>query len=137
MAPSAANRQPYKIVVVRSNALLKQLHRAYRASWFAQAQVVIVVKGFRHKAWVRQYDGWNSLETDLAILADHLILAAHAEGLATCWISAFDPEVLTQALQLQVGEEVFAITPLGYPLANETATRPKQRKPLEEVVEWR
>ncbi|MBK9291923.1 MAG: nitroreductase family protein [Bacteroidetes bacterium] len=136
MAPSAANRQPWKMVVVCSKALLTQLHRAYKAPWFAQAPVVLVVKGSRHEAWVRQYDGWNSLETDLAILMDHLVLAAQAEGLATCWISAFDPAVLSGVLRIQQGEEVFAITPLGYPVAGEIATRPKQRKPLEEVVEW-
>ncbi len=136
MAPSAANRQPWKVLVVRQRQLLTRLHKAYEAPWFADAPVVLVVKGFRQQAWTRRYDGWNSLETDLAILMDHLILAAHAKGLATCWISAFDPAVLSHALGLQEGEEVFAITPLGYPKAGEIATRPKQRKPLDEVVQW-
>lgn len=137
LAPSAANRQPWKIVVVRNRALLQQMHRAYSAPWFMQAPVVLVVKGMREEAWVRRYDGWNSLETDLAILMDHLILAAQAEGLASCWISAFDPTVLGEVLGLQSGEEVFAITPLGYPVEGEAAIRPKQRKSLDEVVEWR
>ena len=136
MAPSAANRQPWKILVVRQKELLKHLHKAYEAPWFADAPVVLVVKGFRDQAWTRRYDGWNSLETDLAILMDHLILAAHAEGLATCWISAFEPEKLSQTPGLQAGEEVFAITPLGYPKAGVIATRPKQRKPIDEIVEW-
>lgn len=136
MAPSAANRQPWKIMVVREKAVLSQLHEAYTAPWFARAPVVLVVKGYREQAWVRRYDGWNSLETDLTILMDHLILAAHANGLSTCWISAFDPALLSKALQVQPNETVFAITPLGYPLQGEAAVRPKQRKPLEEIVDW-
>lgn len=137
MAPSAANRQPWKIVVVRDTMLLEKLRAAYTAPWFAKAPVVLVVKGSRDQAWVRRYDGWNSLETDLTILMDHLILAAHAFGLSTCWIAAFDPALLAQALELQPNETVYAISPLGYPKAGETAVRPKQRKPLEEIVEWR
>ena len=65
---------------------------------------------------------------------DHLILAAEAEGVGTCWIAAFDPQVLRSALGLQENEAVFAITPLGYPRAGFVKKGVKDRKPLGEVA---
>ncbi len=135
LAPSAKNLQPWRFVVVRSPEMLEAVRACYQREWFRQAPVILIAKGDRNKAWVRSGDGWNSLETDLAIAMDHLVLAAHAEGLATCWISAFDPAHLHKVLGLTPDEEVFAITPLGY--ASATAeTRPKTRKPLDEVVRY-
>lgn len=136
MAPSAANRQPWKVLVVQSPENLKRIQSAYPANWFANASTVLVVKGRPDEAWIRKADGYNAIETDLTILMDHLILAAHAEGLSTCWIAAFDKQKLIEALQLTDAEVVFAITPLGYPVEGETATRPKSRKSLDEIVEW-
>ncbi|PKP53943.1 MAG: nitroreductase [Bacteroidetes bacterium HGW-Bacteroidetes-1] len=136
MAPSASNRQPWKIVIVQSTPMLRKLSTCYSASWFAKTTVVLIVKGNRSEAWTRKSDGYNSIETDLTILMDHLILAAHAEGLSTCWIAAFEPQKLREVLALSESEEVFAMMPLGYPVAGEIATRPKTRKTLDEITEW-
>lgn len=133
LAPSAKNLQPWKFLLVSSPGMLAIVRPCYERDWFHEAPHILVVTGDRAEAWVRPSDGWNSLETDLAIAMDHLILAAHAEGLATCWISAFDPAKLREALGLGPAEEVFAITPLGYASAD-AQTRPKIRKPLDEVV---
>ncbi|NTW52820.1 MAG: nitroreductase [Chlorobiaceae bacterium] len=132
-APSAKNLQPWKFLLVSSPDMLARVGGCYRGEWLRQAPHVLIVTGDRDAAWVRSSDGWNSLETDLGIAMDHLILAAHAEGLGTCWISAYDPAMLREVLGLRPNEEVFAITPLGYP-SNPPETRPKTRKPLEEVV---
>lgn len=135
LAPSAKNLQPWKLLVVGSAEMLAAVRTCYEREWFRQAPQVLIVKGNRNDAWVRASDGWNSLETDLAIVMDHLVLAAHAEGVATCWISAFDPVKLHHALGLNPDDEVFAITPLGY-ASSSAETRPKNRKPLDEVVKY-
>lgn len=135
LAPSAKNLQPWKFLVVSSPEMLAKIRPCYERDWFAEAPHILVVVGNRTDAWVRPSDGWNSLETDLGIAMDHLILAAHDEGLATCWISAFDPAMLREALKLKPTEEVFAITPLGYASA-EAPTRPKTRKSLDDVVRY-
>ncbi|NOU46483.1 MAG: nitroreductase [Bacteroidales bacterium] len=136
MAPSAANRQPWTIVVVQSQAKLQALTTVYPAKWFADAPVVLIVKGRKSEAWKRRSDNYCAIETDLTIIMDHLILAATAEGLGTCWIAAFDEVKLREILKLTDDEVVFALTPIGYALENEIVTRPKTRKTLEEIVEW-
>lgn len=135
LAPSAKNLQPFKFLVVSSPEMLAAVRPCYEKEWFRQAPHILIVKGDRNAAWVRPSDSWNSLETDMAIAMDHLVLAAHAEGVATCWISAFDSVLLHKVLRLTPDEEIFSITPLGY-ASPDAETRPKTRKPIEELVEY-
>jgi len=136
LAPSAANRQPWTFLVVQSPEALARVRTVYERPWFQDAPQVLVVVGTRAEAWVRPYDGYNALETDLTIALDHLILAATAEGVGTCWIAHFDPAVLRPALGLAPDQEVFAITPLGYPREGFVRRGTKTRKGLEEVVKY-
>lgn len=47
----------------------------------------------------------------------NLLLAAHAEGLGTCWMTGplADEATLVKILGLPADEEIVALTPLGYP----------------------
>jgi nitroreductase len=134
MAPSAKNLQPWKFLVIKSPEMLGKIRTCYGRDWFKMAPVVLVVVGYKDKAWVRSYDGYNSIETDLAIAMTHLILAAENEGVGTCWIEAYDPAILREVLYLSDNEVVFGITPLGYPHDGFTKRGNKARKSLEEVV---
>jgi len=135
IAPSAANRQPWKFLVVSSREMLSQVRRSYPKPWFADAPQILVLVGRTGEAWTRQ-DGWNSIETDLAIAMDHVILAAENEGVATCWVSSFDPTVLRVALSLTSEDRVYAVTPLGYPRPGFTKKGQRQRKALTDVVRY-
>lgn len=136
VAPSAANRQPWRFLVISSPGMLAKVRASYSKPWFNDAPHVLVVTGKLGDAWTRQPDGYNSLETDLTIAMDHMILAATNEGVGTCWIAAFHLDILRGALGLAADEKVFAMTPLGYPRSGETGTREKTRKPLTEVVKF-
>ncbi len=134
LAPSASNRQPWRFMVISSDNMLKKVRACYHRDWFRRAPHILVVAGSRADAWVRQYDGYNSLETDLAIAMDHMILAAENEGVSTCWIAAFDPDILRDALSLERNEIVYAITPLGYPPKGFKKKGHKDRKSLEAIA---
>ena len=136
IAPSAANRQPWRFLLVSSPEMLARVRSCYTQSWFRDAPHILVVKGSRGQAWRRSKDGYVAIETDLTIAMDHMILAATNEGLATCWIAAFDPEALRDALDLGPDEVVFHLTPIGYPREGFTRRVKKQRKSLEEAVEF-
>ncbi|MCF8371153.1 MAG: nitroreductase family protein [Bacteroidales bacterium] len=136
LAPSAANFQPWKFIVVSEEKLLAEVKSCYGRDWLKDAPHILIVMGDKTKAWTRAYDGYNSIETDLTIAMDHLILAAEFEGVGTCWIEAYDPAKLRKALDLDENEMVFSITPLGYSVDGYQKGE-KKRKALEEVVEWR
>ena len=134
LAPSAANKQPWKFYLISSVENLAKIRECYGRSWFKAAPHVLVVAGKKALAWTRQADGYNSLETDLTIAMDHMILAAESEGIGTCWIAAFDPKALKNTGLFENDETVFAITPLGYQNKGFTKSNSKNRKPFNEVV---
>ena len=135
LAPSAANRQPWKFILVLSDEKLKEIKACYQREWFQNAPHILIVVGDKTKSWVRPYDGYNSIETDLAIAMDHMVLAAENEGVGACWIIAFDYDCLAKALNLTENEVVYCITPLGYPPSGYQKKGNKIRKHLNEVVE--
>ncbi len=136
IAPSAANRQPWRFYLVSDAGYRKRLCRCYPREWFCNAPHILVVAGRYAEAYVRRSDGYNTLETDLAIAMDHMILAADAEGVATCWVIAFDPEMIKHTGIIEPDEKVFAITPLGYPPKNFVRKGVKDRKSPEEVIKY-
>lgn len=134
LAPTAANRQPVRVLVIHTEGREDALKRVYGRDWFVQPPLVLAVCGIHDAAWVRtRHDDKSYLDVDAAIVMDHMILAATALGLGTCWIGAFDPDVAREVLALPEGVEPIAFTPLGYP---DVAPGDKKRKDLEEIVKY-
>lgn len=130
LAPSAANRQPWSVVVIRDPKQRQTIGAAYPREWFLKAPVILVLCIEPAKAWVRS-DGRNYADVDGAIAMDHMTLCAASVGLGTCWIAAFEPTRIKHALALPAGIEPLAMTPLGY--ASEPV-RTKSRKAIAELV---
>lgn len=132
LAPTAANRQPFAIIVIHTAGREAELRRIYDREWFVQAPLIICACGIPARGWVRR-DGKNYTDVDVTIAMDHLVLAATDVGLGTCWIAAFDPAAAREVLSLPNGIEPIAFTPLGYPA---DSPGPKERKPLSELVRY-
>ena len=131
-APTAANMQPFQLIVIHTEGRQAELRRIYDRDWFVQAPIVIVACNIPSKAWARD-DKANYSVVDVAIVMDHLILQAADLGLGTCWIGAFNAEATRQILGLPKGVDPIVMTPLGYPDASPRGT---DRKPIEELVRY-
>lgn len=132
-APSATNAQPWRVFVINTPESLAKVRRAYNREWFATAPVVLMLCAQTSKAWTRA-DGKNHADIDLAILADHLTLAASDMGLATCWVCNFDAAVLSQNFNLEADCKPVVLLPLGVPATDDIPE--KKRKSVSEFVEW-
>lgn len=132
IAPSASNRQPFHLIVIKDEALKRRLKEVYSREWFYTAPVIICACVEPAQSWVRR-DGKNYCDVDVAIAFDHLVLAATAEGLGTCWVGAFDPTIVKKILGIPEGVEPILMTPLGYPDESPPA---RSRKPFNEIVRW-
>ena len=132
LAPTAANRQSFKLFVVKTAGFKDELKKIYPREWFVQAPYVMGICGIPDGNWVRS-DGRNYVDVDSAIVMDHVILAATDLGIGTCWIGAFDPDAAKKYLELSSEMEPIAFTPIGYP-----ADIPgvKRRKPVDELVRF-
>jgi len=133
-APSADNRQPWTFVLVSSKKKLAKVKACYNKTWFQQAPHILIIIGNKTKSWIRKIDGYNSIETDLAIVMDHIILAAEYENVGTCWIEDYDLKILSDAVSLKENEVIFSITPLGYQNKGYKKHGNKKRKQLEEII---
>ena len=132
LAPTAANRQPFRIIVIHTAGREAELRRIYDRGWFVQAPLLLCACGIPAQTW-RRSDGKNYNDVDVSIAMDHLVLAATDLGLGTCWVAAFNPAAARQVLGLPDDVEPIAFTPLGYPADQ---PRPKERKALSELVRY-
>jgi nitroreductase len=131
LAPTAANRQAFRVVILPTKGREADLRRVYGRDWFTQAPLVLAVCAVPAESWVRKHDGWNAAEVDATIAMAHIVLAAAEEGLGTCWIAAFDPAAAREVLGLPPDVIPSAFTPLGYPA---DSVKAKKRRPLGELV---
>ncbi len=87
LAPTAANKQSYILVVIENP---KQLEFIKQKAVY-QAPLAIAIFVDESQAWTRSFNQQNYAFVDGAIIFEHLILAATAEDLATVWIANIDP----------------------------------------------
>ncbi len=133
-APSAENLQPWKFVVVRDEDRKQRLAAACpKDKWLAEAPVVVVACALLDEAEATIGGFMNSYPVDLGFAMAYLSLAAHNEGLSTCWLAVFSEERVKEALALPEGVRVLGLTPLGY--ANEEPPS-SGRKQLAEIVSY-
>ena len=132
LAPSAKNIQPWKFIVVRDPETRAALVPACRGqALVGQAPVVICACALTDQAWKGMGGYWSAEAVDVTIALEHMILAAAAQGLGTCWIGAFTEAEVKKVLGIPENAKPIALTPLGYPAQQ---PKPRPRKPLAEIV---
>jgi F420 biosynthesis protein FbiB-like protein len=162
-APSAHNRQPWRFVVLTQatdkERLARAMGRRLRADRTADnddpaeierdvarsyarltgAPVLILVclsmaDMDRYPDPQRSQNEWVMAVQSTAMAAQNLLLLAHAEGLAACWLCAplFVPELVRETLNLPEDWEPHGLITLG----KATEVRSKSRAPLESKVKF-
>src|SRR5690554_4100179 len=80
--------------------------------------------------WVKQKD---YAQMDLGVIAAHIVLAAHAEGLGSCILGWFNEPKMRSLLSIPDTKRVWLDIAIGYSVQS---LRTKKRKPMEEVVSF-
>lgn len=135
-APSAGNTQPWHFVVVKDETKRKRLaDAAFKQSFIAEAPVCIVVAADLEKSSLRYDKRGERLYAlqDTANATMLMLLAAHALGLGTCWIGAFDEDKVSHIVELPSNFRPVAIVPVGYP--DEKPEKP-ERIPFENITSF-
>ena len=136
LAPTAKNLQEQRIYVMQSPESLAVIDKVTPCRYGAPTVLVVAFD----KDHVYEYPGekYNSGREDAAIVATHMMLAAKAAGVDSCWLNRFDPDALAKEMELPENEEILMLLDLGYaaegagPLANHGL-----RRELKETVEYR
>ena len=138
-APSWANTQCWRFIVVRDSNIKAELAQALRGKVsdalnpatdaIRNAPVVIVACAELGKSG--HFEGKPATDKgdwymfDVALAMQNLALAAHSLGLGTVYVGNFDAKKVASILEVPPGFCVVAITPLGYP-DQEPKTRPRR-----------
>ena len=125
-APSAANRQPWDVVVIKDRPKIEELSKLHRgAAPLANAPVALVITCDKNVSPI-------SYQVDCAAFTTYLLLAAHALGLGTVWIQALrNPEEIKKIIKAPEGKEPVAIVAMGWPAESPT---PKPRRGVNEFL---
>lgn len=135
LAPTAKNLQEQKILVLESEKALKIVDEVTPCRY--GAPTVLAVCYDKNNVFTYPGGKLDSGMEDATIVATHMMLAAKDEGVESCWLNYYNPEVLREKLELPENYEVIMLLDLGYaregvgPLANHGS-----RKPLSETVTW-
>ncbi|NWF95317.1 MAG: nitroreductase family protein [Candidatus Thorarchaeota archaeon] len=134
-APSAGNRQPWRVVIVTDKAVKEALAKgAFGQTFVASAPVVLAVCGVPEESAERYGNRGRDLYVfqDTAALTQNILLAAHAMGYGTCWVGAFDDEEVARVLRTPSSVRPMALIPIGVP--KKPIPEKRQRRPMSEVV---
>jgi nitroreductase len=140
-APSWANSQCWEFIVVKEEETKRRLSetltpRNPAMDATANAPVVLAVcarlglAGLKAGKPVTDKGSWWYM-FDTALAVENLCLAAHALGLGTVIVGAFNHEEAKRILGVPEGIEIVALIPLGYPA--EPSKAPK-RKEISEIT---
>ena len=136
LAPTAKNSQPQHVYVMQSEEALQLVDSLTPCRY--GAPVVMAVTYDSTQCFTYPGDKYNSGAEDASIVATHMMLAAKAEGVDSCWLNFFDPDKAKAELGLPDNEMVTILLDLGYPDATaKPLPNHESRKPLSETVTYR
>ncbi|MFW6138424.1 MAG: nitroreductase family protein [Spirochaetota bacterium] len=131
LAPSAANRQEWRFVVVTDEQTRKKLSQAASGQYFV-AQAPCVIACCADTDFHRMRCGEMCYSIDVAIAIDHMTLRAVELGLGTCWIGAFYEDQVKQILNIPENIKVVELLALGYPEV--ASIKRKSRLGMDKIV---
>jgi nitroreductase len=134
LAPTWANLQGIRYVVITEKDQVAKVADAVGQKWLKKNAPMFIVAISDAKWSGNRPDPSGDLAyfmLDVGIAFEHLVLAATAEGLGTCWIGIFDEEELKDVLGIKGSNRVVTLTPIGYPAES---PGPRARKSLSEIA---
>ncbi len=117
MAPSAGNLQNWQFLVVIDEIKKREIAEASaRQYWMMNASVYIIV--CEKPEIIEQHYGIRGTRLysiqNCAVAMENMLLMAHALGLGTCWIGAFDEEKVKRICMIPDRARPHAIITVGY-----------------------
>jgi nitroreductase len=130
IAPSAANRQKWKFLVVKDDATRGKLVNACHGQKLVAEAPVLIVACSTESDTIMPC-GQYAYTVDLSIALSFMILQATELELGTCWLGAYDENLVKTILGIPDDIRIVGIIALGY-ADEKPAARP--RKTIEEIV---
>lgn len=135
VAPTAANLQPVRLLVIQEKEGLDKIGRAAN---IYNAPLAIIVCSDHSVAWERPFDHKPTTDIDASIITDHMMLEATELGLGSVWVCYFKPDMIKKEFDLPDTLEPINILAIGY--SDEKPMSPNRhsesRIPLSKLVSY-
>lgn len=132
-APTGCNYQPQRILVLNTDESIEKLKKCTKCHFDAPTAMLVCYN--EDESWKRPYDGALSAPVDAAIVATHMMLAAHNIGVGSCWVMHFNPSLIKEEFNIPDNIKPLALLMLGYPTEGSTPHEFHNNfRPLEEIV---
>ncbi|MBR2303188.1 MAG: nitroreductase family protein [Clostridia bacterium] len=132
-APTGCNYQPQRILVLNTDESVQKLKQCTKCHFDAPCAMLVCHN--KDESWTRKYDGALSSPVDAVIVATHMMLSAHDNGVGCCWVMHFDPFAMKSTFNLPDNVEPVALLVMGYP---SDESKPLglhfESRPVEQVV---
>ena len=128
LAPTARNRQEWKVIIVTDPELKMKMVDACNGQAFVKTAAALLVAVSTDTSYTMRC-GVNAGTVDTTIVLQNMVLQAEKEGLGTCYIGSFFNDQVKRLLSIPSEMEVIQILTLGY--ADE-APESRPRKDLKE-----
>lgn len=112
IAPTAANFQPQRIFVIKSEENLEKI-RDFTPYCF-NAPIILMICYDKNISW-KGIDGHDSGHVDAAIATTQMMLEAYDLGIGSVWVRGYDSRILEKLFDLPDNLVSVALLPIGYP----------------------
>ncbi len=118
-APSGANAQPWRFIVVTKRNTVEEIaehcfYKVFRSRHVGEAGAVVVICADPDA-------GSQTYPLDSAIAGTNLTLMATSLGIGSCWIGAFEEQALRDILKIPSNLKLIALIALGYEVGKASA----------------
>lgn len=136
IAPTAANKQPQKIYVLKSPAAMEKARNFTRMMYNAPLALLVCYDDtLSWKADCFGETGYDGGEVDAAIVTSAMMMEATELGLGTLWVRGFSAPEAAKVFELPVNIHPVCFLLLGYAADRmEDSKAHASRKKLEETV---
>ena len=132
-APTGCNFQPQRILVLNTDESVAKLKECTKCHFNAPCAMLVCYN--KDESWKRVYDGALSSPVDAAIVATHMMLSAHNEGIGMCWVMHFNPQKMRENFNIPENIEPLALLVMGYPSEDASPIEMHYKfRPMEETV---
>lgn len=130
-APSGANSQPWRFIVVTEKEKLKSIaercyYKVFKSRHVGEASAVAVI-------CADPFTGSQTYTIDVAIAGTNMTLMATSLGIGSCWIGAFEEQNLKNMLNIPDKLKIIALIAFGYEVGKASVT---PRLPLSSIVRY-
>ena len=127
-SPSAINKQPWHFIVVTDQKLKDKLGGGLFNRMLKNSAFAIVGCYMPGNIFTNKY-----APTDTAIAMQSMVLAAHLQGIGSCWLGDYNENNVRKLFKIPDNVKILAVIAFGYP---DEEPKLKKKKKTEEIMHY-